>query len=279
MSSAWKKVARRLVPAPLRRTARRLFGWQWFRGDFANWNDARAASAGYDDAAVLPRVVAAARQVRTHPGLWDRDGFVFSEPTLHEPLVNAVRQAAMAAGGPVTVVDFGGGLGSTWWQHRAAFDGIVAGWRVVEQPGFVAAGRKEFGDRVLSFHATLAEASEAGQPQVILLSSVLPYLEAPHALLADVVARRFSYVIVDRTPFIAGGRDQLVVQANPPKLGGDSYPCWLFDRRGVEMHFRRDYRLMTEWRVEFDEVDGTVGYHGLHFELHAPADAPPVSVR
>jgi putative methyltransferase (TIGR04325 family) len=278
MSGGWRKVAKKLVPAPLRRTARRVFGWRWFKGDYPNWSDARAASAGYDDAAVLARVVAAARQVRSQPGLWDRDGFVFSDPVLHEPLVNALRQAAVTAGEPLTVLDFGGGLGSTWWQHRGALDRIVSGWRVVEQPAFVAAGQKEFGDGVLSFHATLAEACAPGQPRVILLSSVLPYLESPHALLDEVGARRFAHVIVDRTPFIVGGRDRLVVQANPPELGGDSYPCRLFDRAGLEVHFRNDYRLLAEWPVEFDEVDGTVGYHGLHFELRAQPVASPASV-
>jgi putative methyltransferase (TIGR04325 family) len=95
-------------------------------------------------------------------------------------------------------------------------------------------------------------ASAGGQPAVILLSSVLSYLESPHALLADVVDRGFRHVVIDRTLFASGDRDRLAVQRVPPAIYEASYPCWLFSRQGVLRHFAEDYRLVTEWTLPND---------------------------
>jgi hypothetical protein len=93
-------------------------------------------------------------------------------------------------------------------------------------------------------------------------------LEEPATLLRELLALGVPHVILDRTPFVAGGRDRLVVQFAPPELGGGRYPCWLFDRAGIAAVFSPTYALRREWRVEFDGMDGKVEYCGLHFSLN-----------
>lgn len=232
---------------------------------------------GYDDPAKSLRIIGAARAVRAGAAAWDRDGVLFHEPVSHGPLVEALQQVARAHEDRLNVIDFGGGLGSTWWQHRNALAGLQVSWRVVERTEFAETGQREFSDAVLSFHRSLAEAQVGGPPQVILLSSVLPYVADPHGLLREVAAWRAPHVIVDRTPLIAGGRDRLVVQAAPPNLGGGRYPCWLFDRAGLAGHFLGQYVLTGEWPVSFDEADENVAYCGLHFQRRPDAPVPPAS--
>ena len=66
--------------------------------------------------------------------------------------------AAAANGGRLEVVDFGGALGSTWWQHREELSALgLRRWVVVEQPQFIEAGR-EFAGEILGFAPTLAAA-------------------------------------------------------------------------------------------------------------------------
>lgn len=268
---------RRWLPRPLRSWWRRCFRPRVFQGDYPGWAAACAVAEGYDDPEKSTRIIAAAREVRAGRAGWDRDGVLFHEPQWHEPLVAALRRVAQAGGGVLEVVDFGGGLGSTWWQHRTALADFRVSWRVVERARLVDAGRREFSDAVLTFHPTLAAAQAASPAQVILLSSVLPYLEDPHALLREVAAWGAPHVIVDRTPFVTGGRDRLAVQSAPPDLGGGRYPCWLFDRAGVTTAFQVHYDLAGEWLVPFDQADENVPYHGLHFQRHADAPMPPVS--
>lgn len=267
---------RRWLPRPLRSCWRRCFGRRVFQGDYPGWAAACAVAEGYDDPEKSTRIIAAAREVRAGRAAWDRDGVLFHEPQWHEPLVAALRQIAQAGGGALAVVDFGGGLGSTWWQHRTALAEFCVSWRVVERAPLVEAGRREFSDAVLTFHPSLAAAQAAGPTQVILLSSVLPYLEDPQAVLREVAAWGAPHVIVDRTPFVAGGRDRLAVQSAPPELGGGRYPCWLFDRTAMVAAFHPHYDLAGEWLVPFDQADEKVPYHGLHFQCRVDAPKPPV---
>lgn len=229
--------------------------------------------AGYDDPAAAARAIAAARAVRAGRAIWDRDGVLFHEPCRHEPLVGALRGISRTRSGRLGVVDFGGGLGSTWWQHRADLQEFDVTWRIVERAELVEAGQREFSDAVLSFHRTLTEAMRAGQADVLLLSSVLSYLGNPHGLLAEVVAWRPTDLIIDRTPFVVGGRDRLVVQVAPPELGGGYYPCWLFDRPGLVASLGAHYQLVETWPVEFDRADADVPFFGLHFRLRSPAES------
>jgi putative methyltransferase (TIGR04325 family) len=166
-------------------------------------------------------------------------------------------------------VDFGGSLGSLYFQHRSwlAGRGDVE-WRVVEQPQFVEIGRREFAAPPLSFHATLAEACLPHQPDGIILSSVLPYLEEPEQLLADIIARAFSFVIVDRTGFVTGPRNRLTVQRVPEHIYRASYPCWFFARTRFLDHFRQHYTLKAEFTTA-DQSDIVAEFRGMYFERRA----------
>ena len=266
-----KQWLRSLVPMQILRW-RQAMGWQWFIGDFATWAEARRASAGYDDGAVLARVLAATREVQAGRALWERDGVAFRQPQSNAPLLGVLKSIAAAEGGRLDLVDLGGALGSTWWQHRTELTELTeVRWRVVEQAHFVSAGR-EFADRTLSFHLSLDDAIGAGQPGAILFSSLLPYVEHPWKLLAEAVRRGFRDIIIDRTSFAPDGRERLVVQRTPPELGGGSYPCWIFNQAKLLATVGPDYALTTEW-PGFDKIDPDVEYRGFHFQRIVSEDA------
>ena len=163
------------------------------------------------------------------------------------------------------MVDFGGALGSTWWQHRTALADLTVRWCVVEQPQFVAAGRAEFAGAELSFEEKLDEACARTAPAVVLFSSVLQYVERPQEILAEAAASGVRHLIVDRTPFWAGGRDWLTVQRTPPVLGGGGYPAWVFDRASLLGGLDADFKCVQEW-PGFDDPDRRMTYRGIHWE-------------
>ena len=92
--------------------------------------------------------------------------------------------AALRANGRLSVVDFGGALGSHFFQNRSLLKDVrELNWTVVEQPRFVQAGQEYLRDNVLNFSSSLDQAIAEGKPDVLLMSSVLPYLPDPLELL------------------------------------------------------------------------------------------------
>jgi len=269
-----RALVRRLVPAGWRRRLRRIGRPPAYRGDFAGWPAARAASRGYDDAVILEKTVQAARAVRDGLATWERDTVLFQAPEANVRLLEALRAAAAAEGGELRVLDFGGALGSTWWQHRFWLEDLRAvRWSVVEQPGLVAAGQREFTRGPVRYFPSVEACWAAEQPPTVLLSSVLPYLEDPHALLRDLGRRPFRRIIIDRTGFTARGRDRLTVQQVPPEIYDASYPCWFFDRAGLLADLGPGWRVVAEWRND-DHVDIAAEHRGLVLERPAPPDGP-----
>ncbi|MDQ5979928.1 MAG: hypothetical protein QG602_2903, partial [Verrucomicrobiota bacterium] len=164
------------------------------------------------------------------------------------------------------LVDFGGGLGSGWRQHKAALADLrQVRWRVVELPEVVTVGTRDFADAVLSFHESLEAAVGVGRPDAILLSSVLPYLEHPQEPLAWAAGQGFVDVIVDRTPFVISGAERITVQHTPPALGGGSHPCRIFSRTSFFGAWSQNYERVAEWTVPFDRIDPSVEHRGFHF--------------
>jgi putative methyltransferase (TIGR04325 family) len=266
MNPIFRELIRDWAPPALRRLIRRVRSQDGYSGDYRSWAEARAVTRGYDAPAIFEKTLAAARAVRNGQAAWERDGVTFAEPAARWPLLACLLQSGSMNGGRLNVIDFGGAFGSAWWQHRAWLAGLPeVRWAVVEQPNIVEAGRREFAKGGLEFFATIDAACEGGQPTVILFSSVLPYVEAPHALMADVVQRGFRHIIIDRTGFIAGDRDRLTVQRVPPEIYDASYPCWFFARAGVLRHFSGNYRLVTEW-PGFDEANIAAEFRGLFLE-------------
>lgn len=270
--SRLQMLAARLAPAPLRRwLGRRLHG-RLYRGDYPDWPTARAAARGYDDAAILERVIAATRAVRDGEAAWERDTVLFREPERNERLWPVLREAAESDAGRLRVLDVGGALGSVWWQHRRWLAELPeVRWCVVEQPAFVTAGRREFAGDTLQFHEGIDEAIRAERPNLILLSSVLPYVERPHALLASLADGECARLAIDRTGFTTLGRDRITVQHVPASIYEASYPCRLFDRAGLLAALGPRWRVADEW----PSVDGSgpwFDYRGLWLRRDAPGE-------
>jgi putative methyltransferase (TIGR04325 family) len=225
-----------------------MSAWQWFRGDYATWQEARSASAGYDDPAILERVARATRQVAAGEAAFERDGVAFEREFVHAPLLAALRSAADARQGRLRVLDFGGSLGSACWQHRRALADLVElEWHVVEQPHYVAAGRREFAGEELRFHTEIAAATSAGAPDLVLASSVLQYVPDPWRTLDRLLEVAAPRLFLDRIPLLPAGPDRLTVEDVPPELGETSYPAWFLEERRLLAAVGRRYELVERF--------------------------------
>jgi putative methyltransferase (TIGR04325 family) len=195
--------------------------------------------------------------VRDGRAAYERDGWAFVAPRSNRPLLAALLTAARTAPGAPVVLDFGGALGSLYWQHREELRRWpTLSWRVVEQDHYVAAGRKEFLTETLSFWPDVNAACDGAVPDLVIASSVVQYLPEPYDLIRELLEHRPRFVFVDRTPLLAGAEERLTVEHVPPELGGGSYPAWFLSEDRFLAAFDR-HRLVErfETRLEGDVAE------------------------
>lgn len=252
-----QKFIRRWLPQGLRDWINYLSGHAiYYRGEFPDWPTACAAASGYDDEALLARLASAARAVRTGNAIWEQDGVIREHIPPDFPLFAALSRVALARDGQLAVLDFGGALGSSYFQCRdflADLKGLS--WAVVEQPELVEIGRREITRDALIFFSSIEATLAEMPPDVVLLSSVLQYLENPWTLIEQIIATDIPYLIIDRHPCTLT-HELLTVQVIPPSLYAASYPCWLFDCPRMLARLESHYRLLSAWESKDPPIRG-----------------------
>jgi putative methyltransferase (TIGR04325 family) len=210
------------------------------------------------------------RKVRDGEAVYERDSVVFDKIEYFFPTLAALLLIASRNNNRLSVLDFGGALGSTYYQNRHQLSHLSAlSWHVVEQPHFVSTGRAEFENEHLRFFPTIAESWAAQRPDVVLFSSVLQYLEDPAALLAQVAAAAPPYILVDRTPILDSGPERIVVQTVPPVIYPASYACRMFAPGAMEAILAPSYDVVFDFEVHIGTViqvdEALARYRGMLF--------------
>jgi putative methyltransferase (TIGR04325 family) len=217
-----------------------------FSGNYENWNDALNNSIGYDCPDILARVKEATIKLKAGEAVYERDSVLFDEVMHSWPLLAGLLRVASHNDGNLGVLDFGGSLGTSYYQNKNFLSTLQKiRWCVVEQPSFVDTGKKSFQDDVLTFYHDIRECDKNENINVVLLSGVLQYLENPHAMLDQIINLGIQNIIIDRTPFMINtNRDLLTVQAAYPS----SYPHWFFELSSFLKHFvDNNYYIVNEF--------------------------------
>jgi len=258
-----KTFAKKWLPPAFLESLKPLHGRAiYFSGDYADWATASAHANGYDSALILERVRQAMFRVKSGEAVYERDSVVFDKVQHSFPVLAALLRAALENGNRLTVLDFGGSLGSSYFQCRN-FLSVVSSlqWGVVEQEHFVRCGKADFETEQLRFFFTIAECMAHALPNVVLLSSVLQYLPQPNKVLDNLIAERIQYVVIDRTPFSDASVDRITIQHVPPSIYPASYPCRIFSRQSFLDRLQGHYDVITQ----FDSNDGRASVKGLEF--------------
>lgn len=254
MKEGAKAVARELLPPILLRALRRRGSRGiHFSGDYDSWEAARSASSGYDAPSILEKVIDASLKVQRGEAVYERDSVLLDRIEYSWPVLAGLMWAAARNNGQLTVLDFGGSLGSTYRQNAKFLAGLSVRWNIVEQPHFVAAGREKFEDDRLEFHDSLEDAVRAGTPDVVLFGGALQFIEQPYELLGRIAQVPHRHLILDRTPFSEMEGDRICVQHVMPAIHPASYPSHIFSRRGFEAWVASRGWTLVE---EFDALEG-----------------------
>lgn len=234
----------------------------YFSGRHADWDSASKSASGYDAGLILEKVKRATLEVKDGEALFERDSVLFNKAQHSFPVLAGLLRAAAENNGRLSVLDFGGSLGSSYFQCRNFLSVLSSlNWNVVEQPHFVQCGRECIESGPLKFFFSIDEALSENKPDVVLLSSVLQYLPEPYLILSELMQGKTNYLIIDRTPFSEAVNDAITVQHVPPSIYPASYPCRIFSKQAVIAQLSSQYEIVAE----FESNDGSAMANGLRF--------------
>ncbi len=201
-------------------------------------------------------------KVSAGEAVFERDSVLFDEVIYSFPVLAGLLRAAVENEGHLSVLDFGGALGSSFYQcHK--FLSVLPGvqWGVVEQPHFVQCGQEHFRTDQLDFFFTVKEGVEKIRPNVALLSSVLQYVPEPDEILNELMVNGIQYLIIDRTPFSDSEDDIITVQHVSASIYPASYPCRVFSKKTFLEKLAGHFEVIAQ----FESADGTAVLGGSEF--------------
>jgi putative methyltransferase (TIGR04325 family) len=240
-----------------------------WKGSYSSWQEAIGNCTGYDSPQILEKVKNALIKVKSGEAKYERDSVLFDEIQYSWPLLAGLLRAATSNENRLGVMDFGGSLGSSYFQNREFLAHLKRiRWCIVEQPSFVEVGRELFQDNELVFYNDINKCIKNEEINVILLSGVIQYLQEPHELLQKITSLGVEYIIVDRTSFIINAvHDRLTIQTVPPYIYSASYPSWFFERKKFLQHFfNNQYKIVAEFQgFDIANIENSI-YNGFIFK-------------
>ncbi len=200
-----------------------------FEGNYPTWGAAAAQCSGYNTNLIFKKVLDATLKVKHGEAAFERDSVLFDKIEYSWPVTAALMWVAAQSGGKLDVLDFGGSLGTSYFQNLAFLANLPqVRWSVVEQKHYVQAGQDYIQDDKLRFFTTIEQCLLHNMPNVILLSSVLQYLPEVDQLFKKINNSTAKFIIVDRTPFSKEQDDRICVQKVPQSIYEASYPMRIF---------------------------------------------------
>ena len=224
-----------------------LYKTMW-SGDFKNWEEALLKTEGYSSLSIVERVKKAALKVKNGEAVYERDSVLFDRVEYSYPLLSALMFVAAQNKGTVKVMDFGGSLGSSYFQNKKFLDDLrLVEWNVVEQENFVATGRDCIEDPTLQFFYSIDEClSKKGKPDILILACTLPYIEKPYQLIIELMNYDIPHIIIDNTFFNYEDKDRITIQKVPPSIYPASYPCWFLSYKKLLEVIADKYSIVSE---------------------------------
>ncbi|MCZ4222987.1 methyltransferase, TIGR04325 family [Pedobacter rhodius] len=232
------------------------YGW---KGNFKSFDEAKERCTGYDESHILNRIVETTGKVRDGEAVYERDGIIYDEVQVNHILLSILLLVAGRNGNKLTLIDFGGSLGTSYYQCIKYLSHLVElNWCIIEQANYVEVGKKSFENAHVKFYYTIEECIADGKtPDILLISSTLQYIKEPYNLLNHLQSVNIPYLMLDLVGYNDTEDDRITIQKVPPVFYGieASYPCIFFGKDKLKNQIKKNYEL------EFDFISESQKYY------------------
>jgi len=219
---------------------------EMWTGNYSSWSEAKSKCTGYDNSNILEKCKEALLKVKNGEAVYERDSVLFGEIQYSWGLLAGIQRAALENDGQLCVLDFGGSLGSSYYQNKEFLSTLKSlKWCIIEQDNFVECGKEYFESEQLMFYNKIEGCTEKQKPNIVLLSGVLQYLENPTEWINKIRALQCPYIILDRISFVETDADLITVQNVPEEIYSASYPAWFFNEAELLKKFKGYYSLAS----------------------------------
>ncbi|MBX9734005.1 MAG: methyltransferase, TIGR04325 family [Chitinophagaceae bacterium] len=226
------------------------YGW---KGDYTSFEEAKQKAIGYDAQAILEKIISTTKKVRDKEIAYERDGIEYDTVKMNFNLLNSLLLIASRNNGHLNVIDFGGSLGTTYFQNLPFLDGLNSlVWNIIEQPNYVAAGKEHFESTQLRFYDNIASCIKEQKPNILIFCNVLQYINDPYQLLHTVKQTGIPYLLLDFVGYSGRDTDRITIQHVPPVFYGldASYACWFFAKEKMNnwlaQYYHKQYDFISE---------------------------------
>ena len=180
------------------------------------------------------------------------------------------------AGQPVSILDWGGGIGHYALLARSLYPEAVVRYSICELQPLVEAGRKLVAD--VGFTAD-GDGALSGSYDLVYASSSLQYVRDLYPLLAKMAKTGSRWIMICRMPFVDRADDFVVVQ-RPQRYGYDTeYTGWFLNRNRfvnfMQQHgYTLDREFLNDERPTVENAPEQCSYRGFLFERAGGQPAP-----
>ena len=197
----------------------------WWSGNYTSWEDAEKQSIGYSASNIANQVKEALLITQDSIGTYELDGRVMKGvPNSTINLLKWIKKSAI--GKSINVIDFGGSLGTTYYQLQSFLKDYNVRWNIIEQENFVEIGKVTFENDSLKFYKCIEDCLKDTTPNCFIASGSITYIEKPYDLLQSLEKYHFDWIMLDRISIITGDIDRLTIQITPLIIYEAIYPCW-----------------------------------------------------
>lgn len=241
----------------------------WFDTDLS-WNEVVNKFGSYSTQNILEACKSSLLKVKNFEYPYERDSVLFNKIEYSWALVSFLFMVASENDSKLRVIDFGGSLGSSYFQNREIFKFFKeVSWSVVEQEKFAECGSKLFSDDNLFFYRSITHALDNNPSKALIMSSVIQYVEDFESLINQIINFNFEWIFIDRTGFSQQDNlKRLTIQKVPKQIYEAVYPCWFFNYKKFVKLFENKYSIFGEFESFCDKnisVNGNekIEYRGL----------------
>ena len=231
-------------------------------GNYKSWEEALKLSKGYSDHKIFEKTKKSLESVLLKQAKFERDSFLFYTESYDETLLSILTKIKKKIK-RIHLCDFGGSLGSLYFQHRSIFKSYLIDWNVVEQKHYVKYANNKIDIENLYFYDNLNFLSKK-RINVALFSSSLQYLKYPYQILDKMIKKKISNIIIHRSPFMKNN-EIIKIQYIPKHIYDASYPIRILNINKICKKLKKaGYKINSQYKLN-EEIDGYF-YQTFYFE-------------